>query len=681
MPRSKIKVQFPFAVSLALIILVSVSFYLADHLGHYTADDVLGYREMVDVNRNKSEDVYASKQERKQVQKDLFFTRNNSKLHLYLISRAAELALDGQGGNFNVIEKMTDLACCLQEDLLYLMPDGSTVVKESDLTGKSAVPVQKVLYFEADDASYSYQDELLVASNAKGSHYLAAGHALDGIPSILSPLETCSARHLELAMGGREGAKDKKIIALSGGATIKNALGSVNADRILSETEVRGGSFDSMELDEHVQVALKEGGELHCDRAKLDFNTLQGTFSGQGESGYVQYQDKGGDKNGKGSFILQGRHMVATLVEKTKGSLSGLAINQIKVEGDVTVNYNRELTVKADRAVFQRREAGPPGHSLQGLITLYSDAAKDELCTVTNLSGSLVHAEKIEIDTIDRTLVFTNPRGTLTRAATEKIAPMEFVSDTLVWNDASGKLTLKGNVKVNQPGVGRLQNNDEVHLWLSSVHGGRSIKMIDAKGESRLTYTDEAKGLSHALKCYGEIKVDHEKMETRLYSPLDGQGNVISGKQVFFEDAKGDIYADTALVQYSKQDGTIVPHKIVLNGNIRIANRLPSLEDAANSVLQYILADQVEFYPQTSEMTFTASNGRRVLFFDKVNVLELSAPGLKIIRDKATKKETVQGLGDVRFSFIEPEFEQLRSRFSLDRSEVSENKKSSQEDK
>ena len=83
-------------------------------------------------------------------------------------------------------------------------------------------------------------------------------------------------------------------------------------------------------------------------------------------------------------------------------------------------------------------------------------------------------------------------------------------------------------------------------------------------------------------------------------------------------------------------------------------NRFAGLEEDRD-LHQYAIADIVEYVPKTMEMSFFSSNNRRVLFFDKVNNIQVSAPALKIKRDAATKKDTIKGMGDVRFSFAENE--------------------------
>jgi len=154
-----------------------------------------------------------------------------------------------------------------------------------------------------------------------------------------------------------------------------------------------------------------------------------------------------------------------------------------------------------------------------------------------------------------------------------------------------------------------------------------------------------------------------------MISPQEPDGEVHDDKQICFQDSRGEIFADKVLLKYDYPDRKLVPAQLILAGNVKIFNRLPSAESDESIVRQYVLADRVDFYPRTKEMRLKASKNKRVLLYDKENNLEVSAPSLKIIRDRATKKESIQGFGDVRFSLVESEFEQLRRKFSLDRGE------------
>jgi hypothetical protein len=299
--------------------------------------------------------------------------------------------------------------------------------------------------------------------------------------------------------------------------------------------------------------------------------------------------------------------------------------------------------------------------------TLIMTAAEEQgTCQVSNREGDVIKASQIGIDTVKRQLTFLNPKGSLRGSDTAKnLVRAEFSAEKLIWNDLTGVLTLSKQVEVNQQGIGKLETPHEMHFYQHVVNQKKALKAIETTEDTVLTYREEHKNLSHILKCSGQVRVDHEKMESRLTAKPNSLGVITEDLQVHFEDAKGEIFADKVLVKYDLIDGSLAVGKVILAGNVKIYNRLNSADDETVVVLQYILADRVDFTPHTNEMLFRSSKGRRVLFFDKVNNLQVSAPALKIIRDKATSKENIKGIGDVRFSFLESEFDQLRKRFLL----------------
>jgi len=67
----------------------------------------------------------------------------------------------------------------------------------------------------------------------------------------------------------------------------------------------------------------------------------------------------------------------------------------------------------------------------------------------------------------------------------------------------------------------------------------------------------------------------------------------------------------------------------------------------------------------SQEMILKANRNARVLFYDKVNNIQVSADTLKVNRDPHTNKESIKGTGDVRFTFVQQELDQLREQFNL----------------
>lgn len=476
---------------------------------------------------------------------------------------------------------------------------------------------------------------------------------------------------------------DGEKITLKGNVVIEHALGVFSANQIVlfSSPGKKGpkdkGPFGLLQMDDHVKLAFKDGGQLCCAKADLDYRALAGSFFSNENQEYVVYTESCCGKKKENApdvpLVVKSRRMAVRLApgEQGGGKLPRNSISEITADDQVTVNYNNDFFVSADQAVYQRDVAvsdAATAFALPGLITMRA-ATAGGLCQVSDREGDLIKATEICIDTIKRQLSFAKPKGALHAIAEKQhLGRIDFFANTMLWDEPAGMLTLYDDVEINQSGIGKIATAKEMRFYQDIIAKNKTLKAIETLCDTVLTYHDEDKNLCHTLTCSGPVKVDHEKMETRLLALRDAQGKVAEDKQVHFEDARGEIYADRVLIKYTLAGRTLAISKIVLLGNVKVINRLVSADDEAKTVLQYVLADRVDFNPQNNEMLFKAiSKGHRVLFFDKSNSLQLSAPAVKIIRDKATKKDSIKGTGDVRFSFIESEFEQLRQRFALDK--------------
>lgn len=134
---------------------------------------------------------------------------------------------------------------------------------------------------------------------------------------------------------------------------------------------------------------------------------------------------------------------------------------------------------------------------------------------------------------------------------------------------------------------------------------------------------------------------------------------------VCVKDQAGEVYANEMWVNYEKKNRQLVPLKIILKGNVRLINRFNGhIKDPA-SILHYALAECVEYFPDKQEVLLTGTKTDQVLFFDQPNHLQVSAQSLRIIYDSQTKKESIQGIGQVRFKFMDRELNQLKTQFDL----------------
>ena len=635
-------------------------------LGHFNDEDRMAYYKLIEGGKKvegEEQQAQTSNQHRLNLQKDVLFFEKGQRLQLRVFSDSADIDFERSRGRTAVIEHLKNAVCYLQEGI-FSLPEGN-----------SDHPLQRVLFLQADTATYHYQNELLIAENVKISRYLAPGHSLDQASTRLGPSMSGKAGHVELLLSSKSfdpnGGNAKKII-LKDHVVIEHELGKVGADQIVltSLPEVKKMPFGLLRMDGHVAIALNNGGNLSCSKASFDCRTYRGCFLSDQEQPEVVYRESGFNKKGQCiPLVVKSRRMDLYLNQNKAGAKNHLntCIREIKAEDQVTIGYNNDYIAVGEHASYLFDEAFVPAKAkASGVITLTGDG-QNSFCQVTNSQGNRIQACQISVNTIKRELIFTHPRGVLAAAQKEGI---DFSAETLIWDDISGTLTLKDAVKINQKGMGKLQTDKEMRISQHMIDGQKKLHKIEVDENTLLTHADEDGNPTCVLTCYGKASVDHQKMEAKLYSPLDANGHPFPEKQVFFQDVKGDVFADKALIRYEYRENKIIPAQIILLGNVRIFNQLPSHDDETKIVLQYALADRVELSLSSQEMIFKAKPGNRVLFFDKTNNLEASAPALKIVRDKATRKESIQGMGDVRFSFAEHELEQLRRKFSLDKEKV-----------
>lgn len=453
--------------------------------------------------------------------------------------------------------------------------------------------------------------------------------------------------------------QDKKIL-LNGHVTIEHDLGKVQAERmVLSTSEDKKLSPESLEIEEAVSLVFKEGGELNCDSAFLDYKALSGTFRAKDDR-FVDYLEKTFDQSGNIiPMRVKSRQMEVLLENQKQASVNKKFIHELKALEDVTIEYNQEFQAKGDLAHYFRFPH--PQKHFSGMLVLQSQQ-EDSLCELSQAEGNTIYSPRIEINTETRNLKFMKPKGVL--KLNGKI-PLEFSSQSLIWDDQKHLLTFQKNVFINQTGFGNITNDREILIYLHEVEGKQKLRMIDSSGQTKLNYIDSEKQFIHALSCYGKVLVDHEHLQTTLESPRDDKGEVPKDLQIYFSDHYGEIFADQAVLHFEELNGTPELKQILLKGNVKILNRTSLNLSDAGEFLQYILAERVEFFPKSQQITFIGTKKNRVLFMDEVNSVQISAPALKMIRDPKSQKDSIKGSGDVRFSFLEKELELLRKRFEL----------------
>jgi hypothetical protein len=198
---------------MALVTLVGVGYFLYSIC--YSDIDHEAYQNVIKVASQTEKDLHGTTtQQRQLVAKDIWFTRDESPLQLHLRSAASELVFEHHGNHSEVVEKMTDVICFVQEELFYLLgedqevirkDDGKLVLRNSSETEVSTdnpmlKPVQRIRYIEADNATFYIQGGLLIANQVRLSQYVLPGHKLFLSVEGKTPVMKGRAESLEISL-------------------------------------------------------------------------------------------------------------------------------------------------------------------------------------------------------------------------------------------------------------------------------------------------------------------------------------------------------------------------------------------------------------------------------------------------------------------------------------------------
>lgn len=467
-----------------------------------------------------------------------------------------------------------------------------------------------------------------------------------------------------MVVNSGEAQYDGKEITLVGEVVVQHGLGQISAHRLSFQPHYdkdQKSQLGVLKISDHIEILLKEGGKLNCQQAEVDYSKMQGIFLGDSNSPDVTYSLSGEEQTGetplRSPFELRSLKMTLNLVKETsENSSSKIMINQIEASSDVRVRYNNDYTLLADHAIYQRLPKDPS--SLAGDLTL---TAKHHLphCKMTNLNGDRLSAQKIQLSTNNRQLVLTNPFGTLFfRREGIPLQSLEFSSQELTWSDRQQQLIFDGNVHIRQNEVLNIDTEHQLILSQSNANGKKTLRSMHAPQNTRISYQPAQHDNLHRITCPGPFTIDHEKQEMTME-----RNSSFPYSQVHLDDIHGEMQADYVNLQYQWNEKELLAGRMILEGNVKLTNRFDGHLEESGSILHYVLADRVDYFPESQEMVLTASNGNRVLFFDKVNNVQMSAPSLKVKHDVATNKQAVQGMGDVRFTFIDKEFDQMKHFF------------------
>jgi lipopolysaccharide export system protein LptA len=429
---------------------------------------------------------------------------------------------------------------------------------------------------------------------------------------------------------------DGNKMHLSGDFTWEHSLGKIQAKSAEACFDPTQNPWHPNEitLQEGLEIEMKDGSVLSSPYARLDCKQWVGIF--HGHAGHKITFEKGSE-----GVFLKSLRMELTFVPPSSDRFVGL--ERLVADGSVEIGMESDLRLSGERAVFDEFSSkGAFGHA-----SLQANTA-DARCHISqNLSEGMVNtisSISAEINLRDRTAILEDPEGVLEK----KGPPLRFKAKQMRINKLEEQLILEPPVRIEWLGV--LESSGRVEISQNK----KELQKVLVQGPSQLTWKTPIDGIEHHLTVHGLLSVDPILKKVDMLSP-----GVSEESQVFFRDAHGEIYADKVTLDYAESEGAVSPVKMVLTGNVRIQNKKIGTQ-------QYALADEAVFEFEKNTLSLKAKKRPNVLFYDELNKIQASAPGLVINRDPASGKEVVRGIGKVRFIFAEDELNELKKRFSFE---------------
>ncbi len=207
------------AILVSILILGSVYIFIPSAKDEQFYQQLTTSKQVIPLESNPSSTI---RQSRQQNLKNFIFDKNGERLQIILKSQQATLEIAQRLKNkTSIMERMQGVTCLMQEELFYLLPNKREIFKGSEQTlilknGKklekfflnelksNLIPMQKIRYLKADQATYFYDKEYLTANQVTIYHFTVPGHRVVNSIENLKPSMTGLAQTVHLFFNQKE---------------------------------------------------------------------------------------------------------------------------------------------------------------------------------------------------------------------------------------------------------------------------------------------------------------------------------------------------------------------------------------------------------------------------------------------------------------------------------------------
>lgn len=455
-------------------------------------------------------------------------------------------------------------------------------------------------------------------------------------------------------LSSTEAAYDGSALKLSGHVVLDHGLGKMTAEEAMLQRQESGKDFpfSLIELKKEVLLSLASSGKLMCDEAQLDFSSLKGVLSAP-LKGLVTYSDQI-QKKGKEqqSLCLKSPSIELDLNKVEQSTKAEYDIRTILAKDGVVAEYNKDFILQADRALYRKMT-----DELQGVVSAYPKDSQST-CSLTHGADS-IEAKEIDLDTISSVLSFHKATGHIASSfiTGKESGRVRIASDLIIWDDVRQTLSLKGASEVIEPSLGTITTQHELAIQQAIVDGKKAISHVESKGPSILTYKDTKTGANHKISSHGCMKIDRDTLSAQLTSPVKKGAKLPLAEQVFYEEMKMGVHADSASIEFSEEGDKMEPVSFALKGNVTLFSR------DTGEPFRCAIADRMSYNPATKTLILSSTSTQKVLFWDEQQAVRMSAEEVHLTQSGATQQTVIQGVGNVKFTLSTEENEALRKFF------------------
>jgi len=493
------------------------------------------------------------------------------------------------------------------------------------------------------------------------------------IATLLASLSLLSngshaTKDIPITLSSESTSYDGNTITFDKNVSVTHHIGKIKAGSatITGNTNEKKSQFHTLQLRDNVSIDIKEGTNFHCQYAELNSLTLTGLFSGTKNNSPVIYRDLYTNSEGTAiPIMLRSLIMNVKLFKpstNTDKEQNSYVVNNLFAQNSVILNYGNDFTAFADKAIYHyipRRDAKNSEDTFSGMIFLLP-LSKSSLCRVITRDRDFINAKEMRFDTEKKTISCMQATGQLRLNAS--LNNMQFSAGTISWDTQQKRITLNKPIIIKQKQWGILTNEDKV-LFNGAHADNKRFDSIICLGETTWSHVDIIHGNTHDVTCHGIMSIDQNSGTISFESPLEN-GSTPIDKQIIYNTTTSTVRADTMTIFCDMNEKIMTPQSIAIEGNVKIFNKGSLRPGDTTPVLQYAIADSVEYSSDMKHLTLRAQENKRVLFLDRINNMQMSANAIEITKN-SNEMESIRGIGTTRFTFNEEEFIQLKEQFNL----------------